>query len=708
MTEIQQASTNPQSTSSGYEADERIAARHAVTLADEKWRSLCTQHASTFVAAERRHVSVQKALQELLIKIESETKPSVKRVGKALDPNYNSKSSSGDDVNNEGEYDDEEEEEDEPPIQPATALLADLAEKHRLRRRTLMQHSSLLELLELPSLMDACVRSSLYEDALSIAGFANTLERRHLLEQQQGSSSTEKKEDDGNKQQQQTSEPKGDVVAGVVQEIRRREADLRRMLIHRLRQDVTMPQCLEVVTALRRLNGVELERRNNSKSLISSSGAVANNTTTKDYDLESVHAAMEMRLQVDFLEARDAWLEGGVTTIGSAQAAAVVASSSTDNKGNSTSAQAEQILDGIERYRTRCFEIVTQFLAIFRGSFAQSTASSSSNNHDHSFSLLSMWTARRIQTFLTTLGSNMTTHVHDTATLRDALDAASFFASSMGRVGADFQPLLAPIFEPRLTEMVVGQWNDGLTGMVETLKACRDAGVASPLFGAETSNKDGESGSNADGIEMMMSSRTPAPPRKLLAMPPLARFLNAYLGGLNELRRCLLPSAFPAIRSAQAKLLADVKLALQQNERAALTPGLRGEASKLREIASKMKTEFDNCLEPYMTSCLNVALGSVDYAVEEAKKAAEKARVAAEKERAEREEKEKEKARIAAEQEILRKERIEKDMQEARERRRKELEEKAAAEKSAAAVSTDENEDILGDDDADMYGSDSD
>ena len=173
-----------------------------------------------------------------------------------------------------------------------------------------------------------------------------------------------------------------------------------------------------------------------------------------------------------------------------------------------------------------------------------------------------------------------------------------------------------------------------------------------------------------------------------------------------------MPGAFPAIRSAQAKLLADVKLALQQNERAALTPGLRGEASKLREIASKMKTEFDNCLGPYMTSCLNVALGSVDYAVEEAKKAAEiaaeKARIAAEKERAEREKKEKEQARIAAEQEILRKEHIEKDMKEARERRRKELEQKTAAEKAAAAVSTDENEDILGDDDGDMYGSDSD
>ena len=93
----------------------------------------------------------------------------------------------------------------------------------------------------------------------------NTLERRHLLETQQN----EKKGDDASSKKQQTNggeRKKGDVVAGVVSEIRRREADLRRMLIHRLRQDVTMPQCLEVVTALRRLNGVELERRNNSKS----------------------------------------------------------------------------------------------------------------------------------------------------------------------------------------------------------------------------------------------------------------------------------------------------------------------------------------------------------------------------------------------------------------------------------------------------------
>jgi len=38
--------------------------------------------------------------------------------------------------------------------------LTALSEKHRVRRRTLLKHSSLLELLELPSLMDARVRSN--------------------------------------------------------------------------------------------------------------------------------------------------------------------------------------------------------------------------------------------------------------------------------------------------------------------------------------------------------------------------------------------------------------------------------------------------------------------------------------------------------------------------------------------------------------------
>jgi hypothetical protein len=81
------------------------------------------------------------------------------------------------------------------------------------------------------------------------------------------------------------------------------------------------------------------------------------------------------------------------------------------------------------------------------------------------------------------------------------------------------------------------------------------------------------------------------------------------------------------MRSAHNKLVTDAKMALQANERAALTPGLRGEATKLREAAAKMKAEFDRCVEPYMKNSLEVALGSVDYAIAQA----EQARIEAEK-----------------------------------------------------------------------------
>mmetsp|Transcript_30964 Transcript_30964/g.61737 ORF Transcript_30964/g.61737 Transcript_30964/m.61737 type:complete len:731 (+) Transcript_30964:29-2221(+) len=678
MAETTSSATNI-ATPSTYEADERIAARAAVSVADEKWRSLCTQHASTFVAAERRSVAVQSSLRELLEAM-SRVGPSVRRVERALKTEGGGTDGEDGDDEEEGEEEEEDDEEEgdegyfyggegkdstKPKRRSAAAALADLAEKHRLRRRTLMQHSSLLELLELPSLMDACVRSSLYDDALSIAGFANTLERRHLMDNDSAKLQyqTQQMSQDVTHSAIKTNEKpqnRGDVVAGVVSEIRRREADLRRQLIHRLRGDVTMPQCLELVTALRRLNGVELERRGNTKT---ASGVNKTSAGGDPNDLEGVHAAMEMRLQVDFLEARDAWLESGITRVGSAAAAVsslgekhkLGRSGSAGGDSSGASAQGEQILDGIERYRTRCFEIVTQFLAIFRGSFA--VTSSSSSNNDYSFSLLSMWTARRIQTFLTTLNSNIVTHVHDTATLRDALDAASFFASSMGRVGADFQSLLAPIFEPRLTEMVVGHWKDGLNAMMETLKTCRDAGVAAPLIGTETSSaSDGADGTNPNDDVEMQSLRTPSPPRILLALPPLARFLNAYLTGLNELRRCLLPGAFPSIRAAQIKLVNDTKMVLQANERAVLTPGLRGEAAKLRGVASKMKLEFDSSVGSYMDNCLEVAFGSADYAMAaaekvrklEEQKAAALAAEQAEREAAERKAREEEEAKVAA------------------------------------------------------------
>ena len=257
----------------GGDADERIVARAGLEAAEEQLKSLCASHAATFVSVERRGQALESALRDLQSSVKTvETQVSVAE--QALDQEEESENS-----------------------------LASLSEKHRVRRRTLLQHSSLLELLELPSLMDACVRSNLYEEALSISAFANTLERRH----------TEKNQ----------------VVNSVIAQIRSRQADLRRHLLHCLKSYVTMPQCLEIVTALRRLNSIDLERQ-----------AEAN--------LERVHSAMELSLQVDFLEARDAWLDQPSSAVAGGPAVAPSSSSS-----NTHVRSTEQLLDIIERYRTR-------------------------------------------------------------------------------------------------------------------------------------------------------------------------------------------------------------------------------------------------------------------------------------------------------------------------------------------------------------------
>lgn len=499
--------------------DERVVAKAALEATEEKLRSLCASHAGTFVSVERRGHALELALKDLL--------SSVKNVEEMVSTSQTAL---------------EQEEESD-------SSLAALSEKHRVRRRTLLQHSSLLELLELPSLMDACVRSNLYEEALSIAGFANTLERRH----------TEKNE----------------VVLKVIAQVRSRQLDLRRHLLFCLKNHVTMPQCLEIVTALRRLNSIDLERQSEA-------------------NLERVHSAMELSLQVDFLEARDVWLDqpANVATLPGATPA---------REGSLAIPSSEQLLDTIERHRTRMFEIATQFNAIFRAQ---------TNAQKISLSLLSMWISRRVNSFLSLLQSRLN-DMEDSATLRDALDSCVFFSASMGRLGADFTSQLPPLFEKKMLNLVVNSWKEGVAQLEDTLKICREAGVASPLSSSTLSNP-----SPSDTVNDTSGGSPMPPPRQLMALPPLGRLVNAVLNGLNELRRCLLPGIFSKLRESLDKVIQKVGTILQTNERAVMTPGLRGDAKELRRIAAEMKTVMETIVTPYLNGALESSLGNDEKAKE--------------------------------------------------------------------------------------------
>lgn len=197
--------------------------------------------------------------------------------------------------------------------------------------------------------------------------------------------------------------------------------------------------------------------------------------------------------------------------------------------------------------------------------------------------------------------------MEDSASLRDALDACVFFSASMGRLGADFTSLLPPLFEEKMHFLVVHYWKEGVTQLTETLKICREAGVASPLSSSAavppSLTSQGSDVGEGDGGPM-------PPPRQLMAMPPLGRLVNAFLTGLNELRRCLLPGIFNQLRTSLEEILAEIEVILQSNERTVMTPGLRGEAVELRAKAKEMREAMANIVAPYVRGALELSLGN--------------------------------------------------------------------------------------------------
>ncbi|XP_011205616.2 conserved oligomeric Golgi complex subunit 8 [Bactrocera dorsalis] len=133
------------------------------------------------------------------------------------------------------------------------AKAEDINEERRINSITLKKNAQLLEILELPQLMERCIREGRYEEALELASYVQKLGHNH------------------------SDIP---IIKSIVHSVEALWHTMLVQLVAQLRTDLQLPKCLQIVGYLRRMQ------------------AFSNN-----------------ELKLKFLQARDTWLKGTLKAI---------------------------------------------------------------------------------------------------------------------------------------------------------------------------------------------------------------------------------------------------------------------------------------------------------------------------------------------------------------------------------------------------------
>jgi conserved oligomeric Golgi complex subunit 8 len=321
---------------------------------------------------------------------------------------------------------------------------------HKRNRKTLKHNMQLIELLEIPQLVDACARNGFHDEALDLAAFVNGLERKHIFAAEVRQSSTLTTE--------QVQNRKGNsVVKSIVNDVHATLADLRRQLLVHLSEDSSLPKLLQTLTSLRRLDGILIDRQ---LSAATAAGSVEAGST--DEMRSRLMQRVETALQMNFLEARSVWVQAQVETAFSTRHQAL--SSGLHNQDDATESHSTSISSGtmlgpygrgielLEIYRSSWFSVVSQFNALF---------ASSSSEHP-SASLLAYWIEDQISVLLSEL-SDLLRDIEEGPSVRSLLEQCLLFSERMREVGCDFRVHLLPVFEHAIVWRVGSMWSKGLS-----------------------------------------------------------------------------------------------------------------------------------------------------------------------------------------------------------------------------------------------------
>ncbi|KAJ8919495.1 hypothetical protein NQ315_002116 [Exocentrus adspersus] len=236
----------------------------------------------------------------------------------------------------------------------------------KLTSLTLTKSVQLLEILELPQLMNSFINDGLYEDALELAAYVRKLYNKH---------------------------PDIPIFKSIVDDVDKAWLLMLHQLLTQLRQDLSLPKCLQIVGHLRRMQ---------------------------------VFTEPELRLK--FLQTRDCWLQKCLKAI------------PRDDVGH-------HLTKTIEVTRVNLFNIVTQYRAIFNDDEHGPLASLKMQNVNQNVIFFS-WIKDKISEFLASLEED----IKNVSSIETILDQCMYFGLSFSKVGCDFRLLMVPIFTARVAE----------------------------------------------------------------------------------------------------------------------------------------------------------------------------------------------------------------------------------------------------------------
>lgn len=362
---------------------------------------------------------------------------------------------------------------------------ADAAEINARRsgnRQLQTSHPAILELLEVPQLMETCIRAGNFDEALDLRSFASKLSLLH-----------------------------GDlpVVARLTSaEAERAALSMRDALLTRLSGPVQLPDCLRIVGYLRRLALFD-----------------------------------EHTLRRSFLAARESWISGLIINL-------------------DDSHPYEFLKRLTDVYRLHLFDIIMQYNAIFSDDTDNTINNSSSSSGEGGTSgILYSWADRRVNAYLAAL-SQYLFKISDGGGLASVLDHAMHAGASLGRVGLDFRPAIAPLFEQAALSMFESHVKTSTVTFITMLDAHKWIALSSSSSSSSTATKPS-------------STTTTAPPTTLMQHPPLAVYTNGLLVSLNELRHCAMVSLKDKAAAIIQESLETVAATLAEHafRRSLTTPG---------------------------------------------------------------------------------------------------------------------------------------